>query len=293
MLGKLFKPRWQHRDAEVRAQAVATLDPRQDQETLSKLARDDDSARVRAAAVSALLDLHLLDRLIEADTDAGVRDAASDRFVALLAGTVDGAPAVETRLRLIQHTGNARVLLHVARHSPDPDCREAALAAIDEPESLYRLALEGADAALRLAAAERLQDTTLLRQLGREGRDKKVVRIARDRVKALQARDAEARRHGEQLDALIDALEQLAQHSADPLFEGRLQQLEQRWRALAEHADDTRSARVESALGQCHAHRREQQEAVAREEALESAAHERRAALDTLRSLYRDLSAES
>ena len=293
MLGKLFKPRWQHRDAEVRAQAVATLDPRQDQETLSKLARDDDSARVRAAAVSALLDLHLLDRLIETDTDAGVRETASDRFVALLAGTVDGAPAVDTRLRLIQHTGNARVLLHVARHSPDQECREAALAAIDEPDALYRLALEGADAALRLAAAERLNDSTLLRQLGREGRDKKVVRIARDRVKAMQAEDAEARRHEEQLDALIDALEQLAQHSADPLFEGRLQRLEQRWHALAEHADDARSARVESALGQCHGHLREQQEAAARQQALESAAHERRAALDTLRSLYRDLSAET
>lgn len=293
MLGKLFKPRWQHRDAEVRAQAVATLDPRQDQETLSKLARDDDSARVRAAAVSALLDLHLLDRLIETDTDAGVRETASDRFVALLAGTVDGAPVVDTRLRLIQHTGNARVLLHVARHSPDQECREAALAAIDEPDALYRLALEGADAALRLAAAERLNDSTLLRQLGREGRDKKVVRIARDRVKAMLAEDAEARRHEEQLDALIDALEQLAQHSADPLFEGRLQRLEQRWHALAEHADDARSARVESALGQCHGHLREQQEAAARQQALESAAHERRAALDTLRSLYRDLSAET
>lgn len=293
MLGKLFKPRWQHRDAEVRAQAVATLDPRQDQETLSKLAQDDDSAKVRAAAVSALLDLHLLDRLIESDADTGVRDAASERFVALLAGTVEGAPAVDTRLRLIQHTGNARVLLHVARHSPDEDCRKAALAAIDEPDALYRLALEGADAALRLAAAERLRDATLLRQLGREGRDKKVVRVARDRVKALQAQDAEARRHGEQLDALIDALEQLAQHSADPLFEGRLQQLEQRWRGLAEHADDARAARVESALGQCHGHLREQQEAAAHREALESAAHERRAALDTLRALYRDLSTET
>jgi DNA repair protein SbcC/Rad50 len=293
MLGKLFKPRWQHRDAEVRAQAVATLDPRQDQETLSKLARDDDSARVRAAAVATLLDLHLLDRLIETDTDAGVRDAASDRFVALLAGTVEGAPPVDTRLRLIQHTGNARVLLHVARHSPDQGCREAALAAIDDPESLYQLALEGADAALRLAAAERLQDATLLRQLGREGRDKKVVRLARDRVKALQAQDADARRHGEQLDALIEALEQLAQHSTDPLFEGRLQQLEQRWRGLAEHADDARAARVESALGQCHAHLREQQDAAARQQAQQSAAHERRAALDTLRALYRDLSAET
>ena len=72
------------------------------------------------------------------------------------AGTVDGAPAVATRLRLIQHTGNARVLLHVARHSPDQACRDAALAAIEEPDALYRLALEGADAALRLAAAERL-----------------------------------------------------------------------------------------------------------------------------------------
>ena len=125
MLGKLFKPRWQHRDAEVRAQAVATLDPRQDQETLSKLARDDDSARVRAAAVSALLDLHLLDRLIEADGDAGVRDAASERFVALLAGTVDGAPAVDTRLRLIQHSERA---IHMPPLLPDATHGSAALA---------------------------------------------------------------------------------------------------------------------------------------------------------------------
>jgi len=293
MLGKLFKPRWQHRDAEVRAQAVATLDPRQDQETVSKLARDDDSARVRAVAVAALFDLNLLDQLIETDTDAGVRDAASERFVALLAGTVDGAPSVDTRLRLIEHTGNARVLLHVARHSPDEPCRNAALAGIEDPDALYRLALDGADAALRLAAAERLEEPALLRQLGREGRDKKVVRLARDRVKALQARDAEARRQGEQLDALIEALEQLAQHSSDPLFEGRLQQLEQRWRGLAEHADEARAARVESALGQCHGHLREQREAAAQQEAKESAAHERQAALDTLRSLYRDLSAET
>ncbi len=293
MLGKLFKPRWQHRDAEVRAQAVAALDPRQDQDTLTKLAREDDSPRVRATAVAALLDLNLLDRLIEEDTDSTVREAASERFMALLAGTVDGAPATATRLRLIEHTGNARVLLHVASHSPDSDCRHAALAAIDDPRTLYRLALDGGDAALRLAAAERLEDAALLRQLGREGRDKKVVRVARDRVKALQKQDAEARRHGEQLDALIDALEQLAQHSADPLFEGRLQQLEQRWRTLAEDADAARAARVESALGQCHAHRREQQEAAAREQALEAAARERRAALDTLRALYGDLTSDT
>jgi len=298
MLGKLFKPRWQHRDAEVRAQAAAALDPRQDQETLTKLAREDHSPRVRAVSVAALRDLNFLDRLIVEDSDSDVRDAASERFMALLAGTVEGAPPAATRQRLIEHTDNPRVLHHVARHSPDDPCRRAALAAIDDPQTLYRLAVDGGDAALRLAAANRLHEPTLLRQLGREGRDKKVIRLARDRLKARQAEDADARRHEEQLDALIQSLEQLAQHSADPLFEGRLQQLEQRWQALAEGAtddgtdkriDDARAARAETALGECRAHLREQHEAQAREAARESAGHERRAALDTLRALYRDL----
>ena len=289
MLGNLFKPRWRHRDADVRAQAATALNPAQDGEVLARLAREDDSPRVRATATGALLDLNLLDQLIAGDADAGVRDAASERIMALLAGTVDGAPAAETRLRLIRHTDNPRVLMHVVRHSPDPASREAALAAIQDAPSLYELALHGKDAATRLAAAERLEDDDLLRQLGREGRDKKVVRLARERLKAHQREHSEQARRAEEREQALAALEHLAAHSADPLFAARFGQLEQRWAAVAEGADGPQAERATQALEQARARleeaRREEQRAAARAAARE----ERQAALDTLRTLMRDL----
>ena len=293
MLGNLFKPRWRHRDADVRAQAATALNPDQDSEVLAQLARDDDSPKVRAVAAAALLDLTLLDQLITADAEASVRDAASERIMALLAGTVDGAPAADTRLRLIRHTDNPRVLMHVVRHSPDAASREAALESIRDQESLYQLALDGKDAATRLAAAERLEDDERLRQLGREGRDKKVVRLARERLKAHQREHSEHARREEERGQTLEALEHLASHGDDPLFAARFGQLEQRWAELADGAEPAQVERADKALAQVHARFEEARQAEQREAELAAARQERQAALETLRALMRDLNSDT
>lgn len=292
-LRKLFKPRWRHRDAAVRAAAAAALDASRDHETLACLARDDCSPRVRAVAAAALLDLTLLDRLIRDDDDGEVREAASQRIMALLAGNVTGGPDPATRLRLIEHTDNARVLRHVAQHSSDPASRRAALAAIHDDQVLFALAVQGPDAALRLAAAERLNDDALLRQLGREGRDKKVVRLARERLKSQQKAASERQHREQEREQAVIALEQLTRGSADPLFEARFGQLAQRWATFADDAPPEYRQRAERALARGHQRIEkqlsEQREAAARE----AAVAERRAALDSLRALLRDLSSET
>lgn len=289
-LRKLFKPRWQHRDAAVRATATAALDPRRDEEILAHLAREDDSPEVRALAVAALYDLTLLDRLIREDGDAGVREHASRRIMALLAGTVEGAPDAATRLRLIEHTNNPRVLHHVVRHGSDPASRQAALAAIHDAAVLYELAIQAPDASLRLAAAERLTDEALLRQLGREGRDKKVVRLARERLKSQQKAESERQQREQEREQALAALEQLARGSADPLFEARLGQLEQRWLGLADSAPQPQRERAQRALARCHQRIEEEREEQRAEQARRAAVAERQAALESLRGLLRDLS---
>ncbi|MCK2169537.1 hypothetical protein MY522_22595, partial [Thalassospira xiamenensis] len=99
--GKLFKPRWQHRDAAVRKAAVDTLDPRQQADLLASLAREDASEEVRASATQRLLDLTVLDTLTRDSHSAPVREAASDRMMALLAGAVPDGPDRDTRLHLL------------------------------------------------------------------------------------------------------------------------------------------------------------------------------------------------
>lgn len=288
MLGNLFKPRWQHRDPAVRAQAVAELDPTRDADTLARLARDDDNATVRARASATLLDLTLLDALIHGDADGDVREAASRRITALLAGTVENAPPVATRLRLIAHTDNQWVLHHVVRHSPDVECRQAAMAAIDDASTLFALAVSGQDETLRLAAAERLDDDALLRQLSREGRDKRVIRLARERLKARQHEQHQRQQHREQVIQIADALSQLAQRSADPLFEARFQQLEQRWQERCEDAEAEVAQRASDAIERCRGRLAEHAEAERRETARLAALREQQQALHTLTTLLGD-----
>lgn len=288
MLGNLFKPRWQHRDAALRAQAIAALDAAGDAPVIQRIAREDPAAAVRCAACEKLRDFAALDGIIQNDPETSVRDAASARFMALLAGTAMDAPELKTRLELIRRTDNPAVLEHIAQHGADAESRRIALAAIDDASQLFNLALSGHDEALRVSAAERLDDATLLRRLSREGRDKRVIQHARERVKAFQREESEAQQRREHLDQVVAALEHLAQTHSEPLFEARLQQQEQHWAELADSADTDHRQRAEQALALCHARQAQRAEEEAREQRLRDAEQQRRAALATLEALFDD-----
>ena len=75
MLDRL-RPKWQHSDTEVRAEAVRKLG-KEDSELLSAVAQSDDDARVRRIAVKKLDDPKLLLKIGENDPDER-RNAAGD-----------------------------------------------------------------------------------------------------------------------------------------------------------------------------------------------------------------------
>ncbi|MCE7523928.1 DUF349 domain-containing protein [Alloalcanivorax xenomutans] len=293
MFGKLFKPRWQHRDAAVRKAAVDTLDPRQQADLLASLAREDASEEVRASATQRLLDLTVLDTLTRDSHSAPVREAASDRMMALLAGAVPDGPDRDTRLHLLRHTGNAKVLYHVAQNGVDGESRQVALSALSDADTLCEIALHGHDEALRLAAAQRLESAEHMKRLTKEGRDKRVVRHAREWLRDRQQAEQDRRKREQDCAAVAEALRQHAQRAADGLYQARLQQLEQRWTELAEHAGEEQTRIATQALEQAH-QRLARQAAEAREQqAREAALGERRAALATLRQLLDDVTEDT
>ncbi|KAF0806263.1 hypothetical protein A6D6_01598 [Alcanivorax xiamenensis] len=293
MFGKLFKPRWQHRDAAVRKAAVDTLDPQQQADLLASLAREDTNEEVRASATRRLLDLTALDTLTRDSHSDVVREAASERMMALLAGAVSDGPDLDTRLHLLRHTGNARVLYHVTQNGVDSESRRTALTSLSDADSLCDVALHGHDEALRLAAAQRLESAEHLKRLAKEGRDKRVVRHARDWLRDHQQAEQDRRKREQDGAAVAEALRQHAQRAADGLYQARLQQLEQRWAELAEHASEEHTRTATQALEQAH-QRLARQAAEAREQqAREAALGERRAALATLRQLLDDVTEDT
>ncbi|EKF74069.1 hypothetical protein A11A3_10436 [Alcanivorax hongdengensis A-11-3] len=293
MLGRFLKPRWQHTDAGVRLKAVESMVAANDAALLAQLARGDASELVRAAATGRLTDFALLDEVHQRDEAPSVRQAASLRIMALLAGTVADAPPLDTRIRLIRLTGNDEALAQIASHSPDAACRDAAVSQLKDQDQLFHLAIHGAEETLRVNAAQRLASLPLLKRLAREGRDKRVVRLARDQAKALQQQQQEEQAHTARVIHLADTLEQHARRRTDALYGARLEQLEQQWQQYQRHATPELAERVQQALRQCQ-HQLEQQQYEAEQQALAATAiAEREAASQGLYQLLNNATAQT
>ena len=281
MFSRFFKPRWQHTNADIREQAIASLNPTTDTEVLATLARGDASASVRAAAVRRLTDLKLLDQVIQRDSDASVREVASRQIQALLSGALPGL-STENRLRVIGLTDNPSVLAAVARDGIDSATRLAAAGRIHDQATLMTLALDGADAELRIAVATRLTNPDYLRRLVKEGRDKKVVRMAREQLKDHQLQQQQQHQHQQRAEELIGHLQAHSQRAFDNLYAARLQQLRQSWIEVAGDAGEQQCPRASVLIEQCQQRIDEWQQHCEQEKQQQAAQTELVAAVDTL-----------
>lgn len=235
MLGKLFKPHWQHPKAEVRLKAVALLDlaDATQQDILAQLAKGDCDSRVRCGAIARLSDLSLLQTLSRRDADASIQEAATLRQLALLSGAASDAPSLENRLRAIRLLNDKPLLTRLLDLTSDSACLLAALDTLDDQALFARFAIQGADISLREKTAQRVTEPALLRQLARDGRDKKVVQLARDTLKQQQHQQQQQEAQQQQLADLLQQLQQHAGRSLDPLYEARLTHLQEQWQTLA------------------------------------------------------------
>ena len=295
MLGKLFKPHWQHPKAQSRLKAVAQLNlaDSAQQDILVRLAKGDSDSQVRCAATSRLTDLALLQHLTRNDADKQVQAAAGERLLSLLAGTSSDAPCRDNRLRSIRLLNDKPLLTRLLDACQDSACLLAVLERLDDQQAYARFALAGTDLTVREQAAQHLTDTTLLRQLARDGRDKKVVQFARDALKQQQQLQQQQQTQQQQLDELLTQLQQHASRSLDPLFEARLIHLQEQWQLFAPLADSEQTQQAEQQLARAQQTLAAQQQAIQQQAAQAQAAMSRQQCLNALDDFFTHLDENS
>ncbi|GGY08244.1 hypothetical protein GCM10007160_39590 [Litchfieldella qijiaojingensis] len=227
---RLFTRRWQHPDPRIRAQAVARLDPtrEEDRHALEQLI-DDDDAEIRLKALAKLHDpAWLLERLSAGSDTPQLRL----RLIDLLVGRETGITLHE-RLSLVERLDDTQLLSDIAMQGDNQQLRLAALARLSDEEALVQQACENGIAAVRHAAAERVKSEEGLTRLTRHARrDKNVARLARERLNQLRADAAQVVQAHAERERILQALEQHAQHTWEPLYAGRYRHLQREWEAL-------------------------------------------------------------
>ena len=188
---RLFKPKWQHKSADIRLESVST---EQDPELISSLleiAANDVDSRVRCAAIKRLHQLENILKLYSGESDPEVKKLLEDRIHQLAASTNESRPPLKFRMQVIEITSDRDLIEHIASHAPEAELRRAALTKVDRQGVLGDCCIQDSDAGNRSFAASRITQHTSL---------KRVIDALRKRDKKLYA-ELQARLQQELLDA--------------------------------------------------------------------------------------------
>ncbi len=177
-----------------------------------------------ALALKKLQDLSLAAERLQSEDPAIAAAATSVVRSALAAGRLEpGQPLPGQTL-----TGTLDALRHI-----DEEQAQRWLRAVPEEQCL-EIALNASMAPARQLAAETLETTDALKQLQRssKGHDNTLYRFAKSRLQNRRAAESAVRERNEALHHVRESLRKLTETTYDPLLEGRLHHLLDRFRAL-------------------------------------------------------------
>lgn len=228
MLGSLFKPKWQHKDAKVRLQALASLTPESTE--LTSLAESDPDQSVRVAAIERLTHLPLLIKLGKTN-DSTVSSAAQARVASLIqADTRQDAALVEVFAWFKPYPDLISALAQNPKR--DVSLRKLAVAEIRDQTLLLAIAEQEASKDIQFQAASQITDLATLQQLERtQGKNNKRLRqLLKERLE--QAQQLQQRQASlEKLCADLEALGKTGQWAQDKT---RQRVLAQAWKQQLE-----------------------------------------------------------
>ncbi|MGD9264784.1 MAG: hypothetical protein PVJ71_03280, partial [Lysobacterales bacterium] len=185
-----IKPKWQHKDAEIRLEAVSSGQEPELITGLLDIARDDEDPRVRCAAIKRLHQLENILKLLDSEQDAAARKLLEERTRQLASSTGDSRPPLAVRMQVAETTSDRDLIETLARNAPEAELRRAALAKVERQGVLGDCCINDPDAENRRFAASRITQHTSV---------KRVIDALRTRDKALHA-ELQARLQAELLE---------------------------------------------------------------------------------------------
>ncbi len=266
----IFKPKWQHKDPDIRREAVATEQDPELSDALGVICREDPDAGVREAAVRRLEDLDALSEALRRETDPGVGRCLQERLRQLTASTSEIRADLGQRLKVVEATEDRELLEAVASSAPEEALRLAALSKVDRQGFLGDRAIGDPSPKIRRAAADAITQHSTLRRVieGSRKSDKALHQALSERLHAelLAAGDREA--------VDLEAIEicQAVEHAAIKASTADAEQIaafRTRWSALGNHARPEHTDRFERDLARLARAEKNPEPAPEREEAHE------------------------
>ena len=179
----LIKPKWQHSNAEVRLEAVRSLDYEQDLETINAVIREDDDPDVRHAAILRLREPDAIAALL-AKVDAPLTRAALRQHRNQLLFEAIIGPEEAGGLELLDELEDSALLARIAVEAASPQVRCGAVERISDPALLCEVIENNCGKAPALIALDKITDEEFLARLAASASSKTARRLAGEKLAA-------------------------------------------------------------------------------------------------------------
>lgn len=254
--------KWQHKDPNVRLEAIAELhhgfDPSDTGaddagKILADMATGDKEMAVRLAAIAHVRDVAVLQTL-QADSDADIANAALMQYCRVVSGAVPSHLNASERSALMQQMADKPALLAVLHECGCDETGLATLArlqsefALDE-QGLLDIAAHSNNHTVRHAAALQIETPALLEQLEAAVRhkDKAVTKLCKDRLHLLREAEAKIAANAALALQLCESIESLASKVIGALSQAQYEYKLSQWQDVSGEADAALTARFSQA----------------------------------------------
>ena len=273
IFSKFVKPKWQHRNPEVRQLALESLN---DPAILNEMAQHDEATEVRRAAIRKINDLSVLEQIAQHDKDPKVQEIAEQRLKQLLCCQKGDCPPLETRLTwLNDNITDPELIAYIAQYGSEVKLRLLALKKVERDGLLGDIAINDPISEVRFAAVEKITQKSTLERVMKSARnsDKRISRKAREKRDELiekMERPVRIRAECQAICTQLESLERRFLNENSPLqttqavFKG----LQTRWQAIAAEAEIEFQTRFSKRQQAMTTHFDRHQQALEREQAL-------------------------
>ncbi len=298
----LFKPSLDHQDPSIRLLALNRLDLRVDQQQsafLSWLAQEQDAQLLQEAlprfpSPAKLIELFNQNQLNQnqlnkSEQNEPLYQALSLHLQQLL--TKDAQFNAAERQALSSQITDPVLLLNLVQQGEPLDFRLSLLAQLEAAkekvpeEDWLAIALTNSLAKVRQVAAEKITSEAALEQLIKEAQgDKRVQRMARDKLNAYRAAQQAEQEAAELRLQLVEQLQKLVSVGDETLYQARFEHLTNQWQAIQLAQNSELAERFEQLSQQAQQFIQQLQTAAAEQEAQEALRQEAKTRQQQLQS---------
>ena len=180
---QLFQPKWQHKDAVVRLQAIQKLT---DTSILEQVASKDIDTNVRKQALEQLDTLACWDRAMQQDADVKIQKLALEKIKQLLFSS-DSKLSAGDKQQYLQSCHNTALLEDFVRRGNDDSLRIELLNKLNKNNLNYDLAIRDENEDIAMACAQRIDDLKQLDKVAQKTKHVKVSQWANEKLAEIKA----------------------------------------------------------------------------------------------------------